>query len=42
MNDAEKMLKELKDLEKQGKKHDLTKLTKKVETITERTVKSGK
>jgi len=42
MNDAEKMLKELKALEKQGKKHDLDQVAKKIGTITAKTVKSTK
>lgn len=39
MNDAEKMLKILKEAEARGEKHDLDKLGKKLEIITNKTVK---
>jgi hypothetical protein len=39
MSDAEKMLRILKDAESRGEKYDLDKLTKKLEVITNKTLK---
>jgi hypothetical protein len=39
MNDAEKMLRVLKEAETKGEKYDLDKLSKKLEVITNKTLK---